>query len=482
VSVPEQAFEFMSRRRLRDALAVICVAVASTRTAFAGPTPPPGPLQQLSTAIQALVTRVSPSVVQVLVTGYGPVGSGHDGDAGLVVGKQRSLGSGVIVGADGYIMTNAHVVDGSQRIEVVLPDDEDSSPSRVGTEGRVVDARLVGIEPGIDLALLKIDVTGLHSLPMADYAQLRQGQLVFAFGSPDGLRNSVTMGVVSAVARQPDRDHPMLYVQTDAPINRGNSGGALVDADGALVGLNTFILSESGGSQGLGFAIPSSLVEVAYQQLRTYGHLHQPQFGAKLQTITPDLAHGLALGRDAGIIVSDLMPGGPAERAGLKVTDILDTVDGRRVDTLPVLSSFLYTKSAGDRLTGTVIRNGERVPFDLVLQERPHENAGANERLDPDQSRIRQLGILGVPVGGAADAERIGLRFTSGVIVAARTQDPHAEDVSLAVGDVIHSVNGTTVSTVTDLQAALDAIRPHGSVVLHVERDGVLIFVTFELD
>ena len=467
---------------LRVSQIVLCVFFVGARPAAAGPVPL-GPLQQLSTAIQSLVARVSPSVVQVQVTGYGPVDNAREGDADLVVGKQRSLGSGVIVGDDGYIMTNAHVVNGAQRIDVVLPDPEESAPLRARSQGRTVQAHIIGTEPGIDLALLKIDTTaGLHALPMADYDHLRQGELVFAFGSPDGLRNSVTMGLVSAVARQPDRDHPMLYVQTDAPINRGNSGGALVNADGALVGINTFILSESGGSQGIGFAIPSSLVEVAYHQLRTFGHLHQPQIGAKLQTITSDLARGLNLRQDAGILVSDLLPGGPAEQAGLQVMDILETVDGRAVDTLPLLSFLLYSKTAGDHLTGTVRRNGEPVSFDVVLQERAHDGEGATSRLDPERNRIRQLGVLGVALDGPADAERLGLRFTSGIVVAARTQDPHAADVSLAAGDVIYAVNGGRVSTVPELQSILDAMPPHGSVVLQVEREGVLVFVAFELD
>src|SRR5262249_29801465 len=147
----------------------------------------------------------------------------------------------------------------------------------------------------VDLALLKVDVDGLKPLPLADYDALRQGELVFAFGSPEGLRNSVTMGLVSAVARQPDADRPLVYIQTDAPTNHGNSGGPLVNIKGELVGINTFIISESGGSEGLGFAIPSAMVNVAAKQLRTWGHLHQGQIGANLQTVTPRITHALNL-------------------------------------------------------------------------------------------------------------------------------------------------------------------------------------------
>ena len=214
--------------------------------------------------------------------------------------------------------------------------------SLVPTRGRIVEARVIGTAPEVDLALLKVDAPDLPSLPLANYDSLRQGELVFAFGSPEGLRNSVTMGVVSAVARQPDADHPKVYIQTDAPINHGNSGGPLVNVSGELVGINTFILSESGGSQGLGFAIPSALVNVVYRQLLAYGHLQQGQIGANLQTITPDLARGLDLAQDWGLIVSDLLPDGPAELAGLKVKDIILKIDGRPMDNLPLLSFSLY--------------------------------------------------------------------------------------------------------------------------------------------
>src|SRR5258707_960252 len=297
------------------------------------------PLRQYSDSIAALVKRVSPTVVQVLVTGYGPVDTGHGNAAELTFGRQRSLGSGVIVDPSGYIITNAHVVAGAKRIEVVLPGTADVPPLRsvIDGRGRALEARVVGVAHEVDLALLQIDATGLPALPMADYDALRQGDLVFAFGSPEGLRNSVTMGVVSAVARQPDADHPMVYIQTDAPINHGNSGGPLVNANGELVGINTFIMSESGGSVGVGFAIPSTIVSVASEQLRRYGHLHQGEIGANLQTITPDLARGLSLAQEWGVIVSDVRRGGPADLAGLSVKDVLVSIDGKPIDSLPLI-------------------------------------------------------------------------------------------------------------------------------------------------
>src|SRR5262249_20800994 len=167
------------------------------------------------------------------------------------------------------------------------------------------------------------------ALNLAPYRNLRQGEVVMAFGSPEGLRNTVTFGVVSSVARQTDPDSPMVYIQTDAPINPGNSGGPLVNVDGAVVGVNTFILSQSAGNEGLVFAIPSSVVNVAYQQLRKFGHIHRGQMGIGIQTITPILAAAMNLQRSYGVIISDVLPDTPAMAAGLQIGDVLLTIDGR---------------------------------------------------------------------------------------------------------------------------------------------------------
>jgi serine protease Do len=450
----------------------------------AGPSAAADPLQQFSTSISTLITRVSPSVVQVLVTGYGAVDDNNN-EADLVVGKRRSLASGVIIDPDGYIVTNAHVVTGSRGIKVVVPAPAPSDTpirSLVGARGRTVDARVVGVSREVDLALLKIEMTGLPALRLANYDALRQGEVVFAVGSPQGLRNSVTMGIVSDVARQPDADRPMVYIQTDAPINHGNSGGALVNVDGELVGINTYIISESGGSEGLGFAIPSAVVDVAYHQLRTFGELHQGQIGANLQTVTPDLARGLQLRQDWGVIVSDLLPGGPADLAGLRVADIVVSVDGKPMDSLPLLAFCLYTHGAGDHLKLTVLRGADRVDLDVPVVDRPQELNRFADRVDPDENLVRQLGVLAVSLDEDTGSMMSNLRAPSGVIVAARTQDPRASDVALSAGDVIHAVNGRPVASLVELRAALDTLDRHAAVVLQIERDGVYSFVAFELD
>ena len=300
--------------------------------------PAPGKdfLHQLDNSVESLVQQVSPAVVQILVTGYAAVEQHGHTDTALI-GRQRTLGSGVIVDPEGYIITNAHVVEGAVRVRVVLFSSENSNSPHATLRSKTttMDARVLGVHTDTDLALLKIEASGLPSLPFGRYQDVHQGQMVFAFGSPEGLSNSVTMGVVSSIARQPDPDRPMVYIQTDAPINPGNSGGPLVDIEGKVVGINTYILTEGGGNEGLGFAIPSGVVRRIYQQLRKQGHVHREEIGASVQTITPTLAAGLGLPQDYGVIVSDVAPGGPAEGAGLKVQDIILTLDGKPVMNVP---------------------------------------------------------------------------------------------------------------------------------------------------
>src|ERR1039458_3409278 len=215
------------------------------------PAEPPPVLQQLNSAIEQLTARISPAVVQILVTGYGPLEENNHGQTALIT-REHAIGSGVIVDPDGYIITNAHVVEGAQRIHVALAVPSVDFPDQIAPVGkqRIVEARLIGLHKETDLALIKIDQTGLPILSLGNRRPVHQGQLVFALGSPEGLENSVTMGVVSSVARQADPNRPMVYIQTDAPINPGNSGGPLVDTEGYVVGINTFIFSAGGGSEG----------------------------------------------------------------------------------------------------------------------------------------------------------------------------------------------------------------------------------------
>jgi serine protease Do len=273
----------------------------------------------------------------------------------------------------------------------------------------------------------------------------------------------------------------MVYIQTDAPINPGNSGGPLVNVDGELVGINTFILTEGGGNEGLGFAIPSATVAFAYPQLRRYGHLHRGETGIAVQAITPNLAAGLKLPSDWGVIVSDVAPGSPADAAGLKVQDIITSIDGRPADNLPSLGTRLFMRRGGERIKLGVLRGTEKLSFDVLVVELPHDFDRLAALADPDTSLVSKLGIVGVEVDPKLAATLPGLRVSSGVIVAAKAADPSV-DTSLITGDVIHAINGVQVESMAALRAALDHLAPSPSVVLQIEHDGRLMFVSFQLD
>ena len=342
-----------------------------------------------------------------------------------------------------------------------------------------MEARVVGSDSAIDLALLKVEATGLPALSLGDYDKLRQGEVVFAFGSPDGLLNSVTMGVVSAAARQPDPDSPMVFVQTDAPVNPGNSGGPLVNADGEVVGINTYILTESGGNEGLGFAIPSAVVALVWPQLKKYGHVHRGETGIGVQAITPTLAAGLNLSTDWGVIVSDVVPGGPADSAGLQVKDIITSIDGKTVESLPMVGPRLFMRTGGDHVKLGVLRGSQKLSFDLVVVEVPHDFDQLTNLVDPEKNLVSKLGVVGIEINSKVAPLLSGLRIASGVMVAAKAADSNV-DVSLASGDVIHAINGGPVDTIQSLRSALDRLKPNAAVVLQIERGGELMFITFE--
>ena len=474
------------RWRIRASLVAVATAMwaANAHAQASQSQHPPDALHQFNDSIEALVQRISPSVVQIVVTGYGSSQDSEQGQTSVVIGKQRSIGSGVIVDPEGYIVTNAHVVKGAVKIDVIVPspapEGNVSALTQLGRE-HTFDARIVGVATRIDLAVIKIEAHNLPALPIHKPTPPRQGEVVFAFGSPEGLRNSVTMGVVSAVARQPDPDSPLVYVQTDTPINPGNSGGPLVDADGELVGINTFILTTSGGNQGLGFAIPAGVVLFAYPQLVKYGHIHQPEVGAILQTITPELAAGLHLKKDFGVIVSDVVPGGPADRAGLRTQDIILSLDGRPADNLPLFTQSLYMHASGEQVRLEVLRGSNRVEFRVSLIERPHKVDALTDAVDPVKNLVPRLGIVGIEISVDLAHSLPDLRIPSGVIVAAKTLGISAGVVPLQAGDVIHGLNGTTIASLADLREGIAKFSPGDAVALLIERDGQIIYVSFTI-
>jgi serine protease Do len=303
-----------------------------------------------------------------------------------------------------------------------------------------------------------------------------------AFGNPLGLENSVSMGVVSSVARQIKPDDAMIYIQTDAPINPGNSGGPLVDSDGRVMGINTFIYSQSGGSEGLGFAIPSNIIRNVYRQIREQGHVHRSEIGVFAQTITPAMAAGLELSQDWGVLLSDVDPGGPGDIAGLRSGDIVASLNGKTMANARQLEVDLFRYPVGAKVDVEVIRNASKQTVPVVTVERHGDPQRFADMVDPAKNLVIGLGILGIDVDQKVTDLLPDLRKHYGVVVAARGGDSAYSGDTLQLGDVIYSVNNLPVTGVASLRKQLDQLKDASSLVLQVERGGRLTYVTLEME
>jgi serine protease Do len=433
-------------------------------------TPATTSLDQLSSSLQTVAARVEPAVVQIFSSSYA-VDRGSD----AVVLQQRGAGSGILISADGYIVTNAHVVEGARRLQVRL------HPNASGLGSRLLTAKLVGKDRRTDIAVIKIPMERLPFLGFADSDTLSQGQIVLAFGSPLGLNNSVSMGVVSAVDRQLSLDDPSVYIQTDAAINPGNSGGPLVNTVGQVVGMNTLILSRSGGNEGVGFAIPSNLVGTICQQIRVDHHVHHHQVGIAVRAITPAMAQGLKFLTEEGVVIEDVTPQGNADLAGLKVGDIITQVEGQSIQNVRQFALRMYSYAVGDKAQIEVMRGADRMSFSVPVVEREDDPQRFEDLVTEKDNSIAKLGILGLSVDEKISALLAGMRSPGGVLVAAKTAGaaPHFGD-ELTVGDVIHAINGAEVKDVASLRAKLNMVPEDYPLVLNVERMGRFQFVVLE--
>ena len=447
--------------------------------------PAPVSLSELSVSLEGLVSRVRPAVVQIFSTGYATANESDSSNAASLLSKQRSTGTGIILSTDGYIVTNAHVVQGARRIQVRLS----VAPARAGRtpalepENKLLEAKLIGMDREMDVAVIKIDRAALPHLQLGNSDTVRQGELVMAFGNPRGLEGSVSMGIVSSIAREIHPDDVLAYIQTDAPINPGNSGGPLIDSDGRVIGINTFILTESGGSEGLGFAIPSNMVSTVYSQLRKEGHVHRGKIGIYVQTIDPPLAEGLGLPRDWGVLIGDVTPEGPAEKAGVKVGDVIETLNGRPMRNARQLESYIYRSPMKEKVTLQVLRGKDELTIEVPVIDSVDDPQRFADMVNPEDNLVPKLGILAIGIDKTLAGMLPNLRNAYGVVVAAGSSAVNfTGGTNLQPGDVIYSVDRAPVATVEALKKKLDEFKAGDEVVMQIERTGRLMFVTVEME
>ena len=440
-------------------------------------------LRELSASFEEISSRTGRAVVQIFVRSY-VAGEGAS-TSGDVLTAENSSGSGILMSSDGFVLTNAHVVKNAHSVKVQLNLRAESEARAQGDTSlnRSIAGTIVGVDRDSDLAVIKIPRSNLPFLTFGDSDSLKQGEVVLALGNPLGLDNSVSFGVVSAVARQVKPDDPMVYIQTDAPINPGNSGGPLVDADGNVMGINTFILTQSGGSEGIGFAIPSSIARQVYQQLKTQGHVHRGQLGVVGETITPDMEEALGLETAHGVIVSDVNPEGAVAHAGLTIDDIIIGMNGKPINTRHELEAGVFRLAPGTKVTLRVQRGASQLDLTTTTEEQSGGQLDAlADTVDPINNLVPQLGIVGLDITKAVQEVLSELRRPAGVVIAARKANAPYSGPALEVGDVIYAVNRQVINNVSQLQKSLNQLKPAQPLVLLIERNGHLIYIPLELD
>ncbi|MGB5235067.1 MAG: DegQ family serine endoprotease [Candidatus Macondimonas sp.] len=347
--------------------------------------------------------------------------------------ETQSLGSGVIVDArKGYILTNAHVIKGADEIKVNLNDEREFT------------AKVIGADEETDVALIQIEAPNLTELSLADSDKARPGDFVVAIGNPFGLRHTVTSGIVSATGRSGigDPDSFQDYIQTDASINPGNSGGALVNFQGELIGLNSAILSRSGGNIGIGFAVPANIARQVMQQLIQYGEVKRGRLGVVVQNITPDLAKAFGLSSNAGVLVAQVQPGSAADKAGIKAEDVILTINGRGVQSYRDLRNTIGLLRVGDKLTLEIQRNGKRQVINTSVGEAAELKEAANAT-----ATVANAKLEGAQFGPAEDGNGVEVSEV-------KPQSPAARN-GLRPGDVITAINRRPVRSVAEFQRAV---------------------------
>ncbi len=387
--------------------------------------------------------------------------------------RASALGSGVIVSQDGYILTNHHVIDGAEKIKVDLNDN------------RTLDAKVVGSDAPSDLAVLKVNATNLPVLQLGDSDRVRVGDVALAVGNPLGVGQTVTLGIISAKGRRTGLSDGSFedFLQTDAPISQGNSGGALVNTNGEMVGINSQILSRTGGSIGIGFAIPSNMARDVMDQLIKTGKVRRGQLGVGIQPVTQDIAANLGLKDTRGVIVAQVTPGSPAESAGIKQGDVITSLNGAPVADLNSFRNQVARTPPGSTIQLTIMRNGSEQQVRATLGEATAKNTGdegdggGNSGGNGSPQSTGKLGLSVQPLTPEI-AQQLGLRgVTQGLVVGDVDPNGSAADAGIQQGDVILQINQQPVRTGADIQSALNRSGARPALLL-VNRHGVTVFIT----
>jgi len=375
---------------------------------------------------------------------------------------ERSMGSGFIINPNGYIVTNNHVVDGATQVQVKLSD------------GRELPAKVVGRDSKTDIALLKVEASGLTVIPLGDSSASQVGEPVMAIGNPFGLDQTVTTGIVSATGRAIGSGPYDDFIQTDASINPGNSGGPLINARGQAIGINTAIFSQTGGSVGIGFAIPTSLAKSIVSQLADSGKVTRGWLGVGIQPVTPDIAKSFGRTETTGALVSSVSEGSPAEKAGLKAGDIITEYDGRKVERVSDLPRAVAGTPVGHDVRLGVVRDG--MPMTLTakvaaLDAKEPREADRGERAKPT------LGLAVQPLTPAL-AQQLGVKATQGLVVQNVQDGSPAADAGFERGDVIVEVNKKPVKSVADLKETVDKHGKGKPMLFRIQRQDASLFLT----
>jgi serine protease Do len=377
--------------------------------------------------------------------------------------REGGLGSGVIISADGYVVTNHHVIDGAEEITVEL------------TDGRSFKGNVVGSDPPSDLAVVKINGSNFPVAPVGNSDGVRVGDVVLAVGNPMGVGQTVTMGIISAKGRATGLGDGSFedFLQTDAPINHGNSGGALVNTRGELVGINSQILSPSGGNIGIGFAIPANMAQQVFRSLITDGRVHRGMLGVTVQSMTPDLARSLELKGTGGALVSSVQANGPADKAGLKRGDVVTTINGVKVSDSNSLRNHVASLKPGTKATLTVARDGREQTLTATLGELP---TGAAPAQPTDDAENRSGAGLAVEPLTPQTARQLGIDATDGLVVTNVDPSGPAADAGFRRGDVIQEVDGEKVESAAALRRQLATAGDRPALVLVRRGDATLFF------